>query len=199
MAFVFLSYNHADTEDARAIAAHLKLAGADVWIDEWEVRAGDSIPGKLNEGLSAFDTFVLVWSESAARSNWVREELQSAIQRGIDDEATRIVPVLIDRTPLPPLLAHLRYLRIDEGAAKVVDEILGFTTERSRIMAIQQTLGEAGIDVRDIPGYGPIVGCPKCGAGLKSISGWMQTDYERDDVYAGARCAECGWSDGGEI
>jgi hypothetical protein len=199
MAFVFLSYNHADKEDARAIAAHLKLTGAEVWIDEWEVRAGDSIPGKLNEGLSAFDIFVLVWSESAARSNWVRDELQSAIKRGIDDETIRIIPVLIDRTPLPPLLSHLRYLRVDESVAKVVDEILGFANERSRTMAIQQTLDEAGIDVGDFPGYGPIVGCPSCGAGLKSIAGWSQTDYERDDVYAGARCTECGWSGGGEI
>lgn len=44
----FLSYNKADNEVARSIGAHMVLAGIDVWFDEWEIQAGDSIPGKLN-------------------------------------------------------------------------------------------------------------------------------------------------------
>src|SRR4051794_40868768 len=72
---VFLSYNTADADTARSIGAHLALAGVDVWFDEWKIKAGDSIPGRLNEGLKSFDAFVLVWSKRAARSRWVRQEL----------------------------------------------------------------------------------------------------------------------------
>lgn len=49
------------------------------------------------------------------------------------------------------------------------------------------------------PGYGPIVGCPACGAGLDQIEGFSETDFARDDEYAGARCKRCGWNDGGEL
>ncbi len=62
---MFVSYNKADKESARALAAQLTLSGADVWLDEWEIQAGDSIPGRLNEGLGAFNTFVLLWSSDA--------------------------------------------------------------------------------------------------------------------------------------
>ena len=58
----FLSHNKADKEIARSIGAHLALAGIDLWFDEWEIQAGDLIPGKLNEALAAFDAFVLMWT-----------------------------------------------------------------------------------------------------------------------------------------
>ena len=58
---VFLSYNHADVAVARSVGAHLALASVEVWFDEWKIKAGDSIPGRLNEGLvprrSEFDRF----------------------------------------------------------------------------------------------------------------------------------------------
>ena len=52
---VFLSYNAGDVAVARSDGAHLTLAGVEVWFDEWRIKAGDSIPGRLNEGLEGFD------------------------------------------------------------------------------------------------------------------------------------------------
>lgn len=66
---VFLSHNKADKAVARKVGAHLILSNIDVWFDDWEIQAGDSIPGKLNEGLADFDAFVLLWSVNAKRSN----------------------------------------------------------------------------------------------------------------------------------
>jgi hypothetical protein len=63
----------------------MRLSGADVWFDEWEIRAGDSIPGKVNEALDRVDTIVLVWSSDAARSQWVRAEFETALARGMED------------------------------------------------------------------------------------------------------------------
>ena len=46
----FLSHNIADKDVARSLGAHMTLTGIDVWFDEWEIQAGDSVPGKLNKG-----------------------------------------------------------------------------------------------------------------------------------------------------
>ena len=182
---VFLSHNRADKSLARSLGTQLKLAGADVWFDEWEIRAGDSIPGKLNEGLSAFGTFVLMWSVDAARSNWVRREVAAAITRGMEDASLRVIPIRLDDTELPPLLADLRYLRAeDPNVRELAVEILGLSSEREWLKAVQKTLDEAGIAVGFFPGYGAIVCCPRCGA---------------DDQYAGARCRDCHWEGGGEV
>ena len=110
----FLSYNKADQGLARSVGAHMVLSGLDVWFDEWEIQAGDSIPGKLNEGLAAFDAFVLLWSADANRSDWVRQELQSAIMQAVGGDSRKIVPCLLDKTPLPPLIADRRAVKVSE-------------------------------------------------------------------------------------
>jgi DNA-directed RNA polymerase subunit RPC12/RpoP len=198
---IFLSYNHADKETARRLGVHLKIVGADVWFDEWEVRAGDSIPGKLNAGLAAFEIFVLLWSEHASRSDWVRAELHAAIQHSIENSAVRIVPVRLDVTEPPALLRPFKWLDLRDPKMidDVITEVMGFRSERERIRAIQEVLDSLEIEIGFFHGYGPMAGCPRCGAGLKAIEGWSQIDYERDNTYAGARCRECGWNDGGEV
>lgn len=199
-AVLFFSHNVQDKDIARSLGGQLNLVGADVWFDEWEIRAGDSIPGKLNEALAGFETFVVLWSEHAARSSWVRAELETAISRARSDSSLRVIPVVLDETPVPALLQPLRRVDLTQGdLPQAVREIMGFQSERDRIKAIQRTLGEADIHFDYVPGYGATVGCPECGAGLDALEGWEAIDHLRDDVYAGVRCTECGWEGGGEI
>lgn len=44
---VFLSHSAQDKDAVREIANRLKSDGVRVWFDEWEIRAGDSIPAKI--------------------------------------------------------------------------------------------------------------------------------------------------------
>jgi hypothetical protein len=57
---VFLSHNHQDKDVATPLAAQLRLVGADVWLDDWEIKPGDSIVGKVNEALGFADTVILL-------------------------------------------------------------------------------------------------------------------------------------------
>jgi hypothetical protein len=198
---VFLSHNRQDKDLARRLGAQMRLAGADVWFDEWEIRAGDSIPGKVNEGLAAVDTvLLLVWSVDADRSEWVRAEFETAITQGMADETLRVIPVILDDTALPPLLTRIRWVDLQDGdETRAVNEIMGFANDQDRLRAIQEHLDEAGIEVAYFHGYGPLVCCPKCGAGVDHLEGWSQVDERRDDTYAGFKCTACGFSDGGEI
>ena len=63
---VFLSYNDADVAIARSVGAHLTLAGVEVWFDEWRIKAGDSIPGRLDERPEGFDLSQSAWRSLAA-------------------------------------------------------------------------------------------------------------------------------------
>lgn len=196
----FLSHNRSDKPVARELGAQLTLAGAYVWFDEWEVRAGDSIPGKVNEALSDVEALILLWSHNAERSQWVRREFEAAITRGIDDGAFRVITVRLDETPIPPLLRPLKWVDLLNGdITRAVNEIMGFASEKERLRAIQATLDGAGIEVGFFPGYGQVVCCPRCGAGVGQLQGWSRVDHARDDTYAGFECANCGFNDGGEI
>ena len=48
---VFLSHSSKDKEVVRDIAEQLRANDLNVWFDAWEIRPGDSIPAKIEEGL----------------------------------------------------------------------------------------------------------------------------------------------------
>lgn len=195
---VFLSHNKRDAADARGLGVHLQLVGASVWLDEWEIQPGDSIPGKLNEGLGRFAVFLLLWSNNAAGSRWVKSEIESAIHAVMSDPARKVIPVLLDDTPLPPLLAPINCVVMDDPA-EVARRVMRFGSERERLKAIQDVLDSLAIEVRYFYGYGAMAACPRCGGGVDALEQWSATDYDRDNQYVGARCTECGWEDGGEV
>lgn len=196
----FLSHNRADKDTARRLGAQLTLAGAYVWFDDWEVRAGDSIPGKVNDALARVDTVILVWSASANKSEWVRAELETAIGRSIEAHTFRVICIRVDDTPLPLLLRRLKWVDLsDDDLTRAVNEIMGFANDQDRLRAIQVALDEAGLDIRWFEGYGPVVCCPRCGVGVDRLKGWSAVDERRDDLYAGFECEDCGFNDGGEV
>ena len=59
---VFLSHSSKDKAVVRAVAERLRADGLRVWLDEWEIRPGDSIPAKIEEGLEHSRVLVLCMS-----------------------------------------------------------------------------------------------------------------------------------------
>ncbi len=200
IASIFFSYNSADKEYVRKLAAAVAVTGAHVWFDEWVIRPGDSIPGAIDGGLAGFTTFALVWSAAASNSRWVRTEMDAAVIRWISDDRLRLIPVLLDRTRLPAVLASIRYINgADGNHILVARELLGIESETAFRLAVQSFIDEAGLEFREFYGVGVLVACPSCGATPDKLEGWQAVDRQRDDRYAGARCEICGWSNGSEI
>ncbi len=196
---VFLSHNANDKEYVRRLAAATAATGAHVWFDEWTIRPGDSIPGAIDRGLAQFNVFALVWSEAASNSQWVRTEMDAAVTRWIRDSSLRLIPVVLDRTPLPALLASLRYIDATDGDhLRVTRELLGLESEAAFRMAVQAFIDEAGLNFREFWGVGVLVACRGCGATAENIEGWEEIDHRHDRRYVGARCKVCGWSEGSE-
>jgi hypothetical protein len=184
---------------ATPLAAHLRLAGVDVWLDAWEVSPGDSIIGKVSGALEVADTVVLLWPKNAVSSRWVNRELETALDRQLTDGSVRIIPVCLDDSELPRLLRQVK--RIVAGRDDVADvalEIANIDSYGEFLRAVQQTIEDAGIEFRYFYGYGVLVACPKCGASGGELEAWSAVDPQRDDSYAGARCRRCRWEGGGE-
>ena len=56
---VFLSHSSKDKAVVRPLAERLRNDGLKVWFDEWVLKAGDSIPSKIEEGLEHSRVLVL--------------------------------------------------------------------------------------------------------------------------------------------
>src|SRR3982750_4228702 len=95
MANVFLSYDREDEPRARPIAARLERADHSVWWDR-RIKGGREFAAEIEAALNAADKIVVLWSERAVKSAWVRDE--AAVGR----DTGRLVPATLDGT-LPPL------------------------------------------------------------------------------------------------
>jgi len=114
----FMSHGSADKPVVREVAGQL---GADrCWIDEGEIKPGESLFEKIDAGIADSRVFVLFWSANSAGSAWVKEELSQARLRALRDRGFRLVLVKLDATPIPDALAHRVYIDMATGLAKVV-------------------------------------------------------------------------------
>jgi TIR domain-containing protein len=109
MAKVFLSYDRDDEARARPIAALLERAGHSVWWDR-QIKGGGEFGTEIEAALEAADKVVVLWSDRAVKSAWVRDE--AAVGR----DTGRLVPATLDGT-LPPL-GFRQFQTIDLSTSK---------------------------------------------------------------------------------
>ena len=125
---VFISYSTADRSFSESLATALRDHGLSVWYDQWEIKVGDSIVGKITEGISAADALVVVLSSTSIRSKWVLEELNAATMRLMADSNVMLLPVLREQCDIPSLLRHRRYAdfteRFEHGLVDLLEALL---------------------------------------------------------------------------
>ena len=101
---VFVSHNSKDKPRVRKLAERLKAAGLRVWFDEWNIKSGDIIALKVDEGLEQSRVLLLCISPNALASGWVALERSTAIHRDPSNEGRRFIPLLLADCELPDTL-----------------------------------------------------------------------------------------------
>jgi len=96
MISVFLSHSASDKEHARKIAADLRLYGVRVWLDEAELKIGDSLIHKLSQAVYEADFVAAIITRHSITSTWVQAELQWAMNREIEGRRVKVLPLLFD-------------------------------------------------------------------------------------------------------
>lgn len=122
---VFLSHSSKDKPAVRALAERLKADGLRVWFDEWEIKPGDSIPLKIEQGLEQSRTLVLVMSAAAFASEWVTLERHTVLFRDPTNAHRRFVPLRLDDGKIKEALRQFAYVdwrgRSDERYAQLLE------------------------------------------------------------------------------
>src|SRR5271169_5318650 len=93
---VFLSHSSKDKAVVRAVAERLRADGLRVWFDEWVLKAGDSIPAKIEDGLERSRVLVLCMSAQALGSDWVQMEGGTFRFRDPLNKECRFIPLRLD-------------------------------------------------------------------------------------------------------
>lgn len=137
---VFVS--HASEDKARFVvdfAKRLRENGVDAWLDQWEMKPGDSLVDKIfEEGLKEARAVVIVLSATSVQKPWVREELNASVVNRIS-RGTKLIPVVIDDCDVPEALRSTLWQK--------VDDLNDYGTSLQRILS-------AIFDVSDKPALG---------------------------------------------
>src|SRR5262245_24031593 len=107
---VFLSHSAKDQAVVRVLGERLRTDGLRVWLDEWQIRPGDSIPSRIEDGLEHSRVLVLCMSEHAFSSDWTQLEATTFRFRDPINRERRFIPIRLDDTPVKGSLAHFLYL-----------------------------------------------------------------------------------------
>jgi hypothetical protein len=105
----FISYAAADIVDVRRIAENLHRLGLDVFFDQWEIDAGTVVSQRLDQGLRGSSAGVLIVSKTSVQRPWVLQEYAVLLEKAVK-QGQRLIPVLLEDTELPPMLATRHYI-----------------------------------------------------------------------------------------
>jgi hypothetical protein len=108
--YIFLSYSPEDRPIARHIARDLEARGNQVWFDEKEILAGDSITDRITEALLQCDYLLVLISRHSVDSSWVKLELDAVFARHAMGVELPVIPIRLDDTELPKHLRSLAYI-----------------------------------------------------------------------------------------
>jgi len=109
-AFISYKKNSSAEQVAENIANRLAQQGINVWFDKWEIKAGDSVTGKLGEGFKGSDACLVFLSHEYDESKWCTKEMNTALAKAIGENLT-IIPSLVEACNVPELLKELK--RVD--------------------------------------------------------------------------------------
>jgi pimeloyl-ACP methyl ester carboxylesterase len=91
---IFVSHAAEDRARVEPLVRTLESAGLSVWWDR-QIDAGKTFDRTIEEELTAASCVLVVWTKQSVESNWVREEADEGLRRGI------LVPVQLEPCQIP--------------------------------------------------------------------------------------------------
>ena len=102
---IFLSYSRSDATFALDLAVKLKEAGANLWMDQLDIRPGARWDTEVGKALEDSECVLVILSATSVSSNNVLDEVSYALEAN-----KRVLPVLVDNCVIPFRLRRLQHI-----------------------------------------------------------------------------------------
>ena len=175
---VFLSHSAKDKPVVRELAERLRSDGLQVWFDEWEIRPGDPILKKIEDGLTSSRVLVLCMSKHAFASEWATLESHTFRFRDPTNQERRFVPLRLDQAEVTDALRQFAYV---DWRGKTAEEYHRLVTachlprDQERPVATPDELPLVSRPI-SLGHTGPVWGVALSGDGRRALSGsWDKT------------------------
>ena len=135
---VFLCHATEDTDVVEPVGSWLTEREVRVWLDKWRLTPGDSLLGRIGEGIETSDRLVVFLSPHSVESKWVRKEVATGLVMELAEDRgwgeKFVIPVLLSACKVPTMLRDKIYADFsdkpfhtacEELYRGVIDEPLG--------------------------------------------------------------------------
>jgi len=102
---VFVSYARSDSQFALKLARDLREAGANLWVDQFDIPLGARWDRSVQAALNACPSFLVILSVSAVASENVMDEVSFALSKN-----KKVVPVLYQSCDIPFRLMRVQHI-----------------------------------------------------------------------------------------
>ena len=126
---VFICHASEDKDTvARPLAHALDARGLSVWLDDGEIKLGDSLRQKIDEGLRTSTFGVVILSPSFFTKHWTQWELNGLTDREITSGTKVVLPIWHEVghdevAAHSPSLANKHAARTNDGIERVANEV----------------------------------------------------------------------------
>ncbi|WP_052714259.1 toll/interleukin-1 receptor domain-containing protein [Paenibacillus dauci] len=135
MSSIFLSHNSKDKEFVRKLALRLQNYNVKIWFDEAEIKVGDSLIKKIENGIDDMEYLGVILSPNSIDSEWVNKEVEMALNEEICGRKVKVLPLLYKKCTIPGFLKGKLYA--------------DFTTKKKFEESFEKLLITLGIDKND--------------------------------------------------
>lgn len=123
MATIFLSHTSIDKPFVEKLAKDLENLGIHVWFDKYEIKVGESILWKIDEGIRKSEYLGIVISKEALKSEWVKTEISSAWQKQVEQKGNFILPIYYRDCEMPLFLQGIKYADFRENYRQGLEDL----------------------------------------------------------------------------
>lgn len=121
---VFISYSSADKPFVDRLVDDLVKHRLGIWYDTWEIRVGDSLTQKIQEGIRESSFLAVVLTPNSVNSRWVQEELRAALAEEMRRGGKFVLPILHQQCEIPPFLSDRVYADFRADYARGFERLL---------------------------------------------------------------------------
>jgi uncharacterized protein YjbI with pentapeptide repeats len=94
----FISYSSKDEDFSKRLYADLQSNGVRCWFAPEDLKIGDKIRLRLDESIRLYDKLLLVFSKDSVASQWVEQEVETALEKERKEKRTVLFPIRLDTT-----------------------------------------------------------------------------------------------------
>ncbi len=112
----FISYSSKDQSFAERLHADLQNKGVRCWFAPEDMKIGDKMRVRIDESIRLYDKLLLVLSEHSVNSQWIEQEVETALAKEREGQLHVLFPIRLDETVMhmrggwPALIRNMRHI-----------------------------------------------------------------------------------------